>query len=303
MTRQITTEYLRLGHLFLGKTDDDYQVSPSSPGAVGSAAPAAASASASAAAAAGLSHPGEGASSETSGHFGGSSSSDGRPPRQQPPPKRGAHSNGAAKAERGEKGAGPGAGKPHRGRRVTRREEEDEEGVEMRATTKSGAARSQEDEDEDQDKEGANGPSFESASDGPGRVERGGDREPPRPLHGVGERGRGRGPYRGGVDGVEDRWIGFAGSPRGERPTLQGARQSGSGDIGRKELVGNGVELEYYAGGTGSDSRNQDGGKEAAVDVVVAAAAAAPQGETWAAEESEAFLEEDLEEMLSGTSR
>eukprot|EP00752_Nemacystus_decipiens_P004023 g3684.t2 len=284
-TRQVTTEYLRLGELFLGKTDD-YQVPPSPPSAGGSAAPAAASA-------ADVGHPPEGASDETAERFGGSN--DGRPP-QQSPPKRGAHSNGAAKAERGEREAGgAGTSNPRRGRRVPRREEEDGEGVEMRATAKSGSARNEEKGGEEG--EGENERPFGNASGGAGTIELGKSRSPPpRPLHGAGRRSRARGPYRSGVDGAEDRWIGFAGSPRGERPTSQRARQWGSGDVGGEELVGNGVE--YYAAGGGSENRHQDSGKEAAVDFV-----AAPQGETWTEVESEAFLEEGLEEMLSGTSR
>lgn len=298
MTRQITTEYLRLGHLLLGKTNDEYQISPPSPSAAGSAAPAAASASASAAAA-GRTHPGDNA--EVSNRFDGIN--DGRPPHQ-PPPKRGAHRNGGTTAAGGEQGGGAGTDNPYRGRRLTRREDEDEEGVEMRETTKMGAARKQEGEKEERDA----GLSFGSASGVFGGVERGNARSPPLPsisprqrIYGAGGRSRAHRPYGSGVDGVEDRWIGFAGSPRGERPAVQGARQSGDGDNVGEELVGNGVGCYAAAAGGGSSenrNRHQDSGKEAAVDFV-----AAPQGEAWAAQESEAYLEEGLEEMLSGTSR
>lgn len=293
LTRQITTEYLRLGHLFLGKTDN-YLVPPSSPSATGSAAPAAA-------AAVGRSRSGDEASSEASKQYDGSNG--GRPP-QQPPPERGAHSNGAAKTEGGEKGGGRERGNPKRGRRVTGgREEEGEEGVEMSVTVKRGALRKQEEGEE----EGDVGPSVGSASDGPGRVgprvERGNSLSPPRPLmspgrrlRGTGERDRAGGPYRGGVDGWGDRCIGFAGSPRGEQPTLDGRGRSGIGDTVGEELLGNGVE--YYVAGGSSENRRRDSGKDAVVEFE-----AAPQGETWAAEESEAFLEEGLEEMLSGASR
>ena len=262
LTRQITTEYLRLGHMFLGKTDG-YQISPTSRGAAGSAAPAAASA--------------EGASSESGQHIDGSD--DGRPS-QQPPPDRGAHSNGVAKDERGRQArAGPGMRNSRRARRVTRCEEEDEEGVEMRATTKSGAVRKQEEGEDEGEEEGRNDPSFEGASGGPDRVERGNSRSPPRPLHRAGGRSLARGPYRSGVDGVADRWIGFAGSPRGDRSTLQGPRQSGS-DVEGQEVVGNGVE--YFAASGSSAKSPQDDGEEPAVGSV-----AAPQGETWAVVESE----------------
>lgn len=163
----------------------------------------------------------------------------------------------------------------------------------MRATTKTAAVRKQEGE-----QEGDTGPPFRN------RVETGRSLSPPRPptsprqgVHGAGERRRARGPYRSSVDGGEDRWIGFAGSPRGERPTQGGGRQSDHGDssVG-EELVRNGVE--YYAAGGSPENRRQDNGREATEEFV-----AAPQGEAWAAEESEAFLEEGLEEMLSGTSR
>eukprot|EP00903_Cladosiphon_okamuranus_P006594 g6441.t2 len=293
LTRQITTEYLRLGHLLLGKTDDEYQISPPYPRSAGSAAPAAVGG--------GLAHPGDEA--EATKHFDGTNET--RPP-QQPSPNRGAHSNGGTKVVGGEQREGPGRGNPYRGRRLPTREEE-EGGLEMRETTKMGAARKKGGEGEG---EGDTGPSLESASGvTPGGVEKRNARSPPLPsispprqrTHGAGGRSRARVRYRTGVDDVEDRWIGFAGSPRGERSAFQGPRQLGDGDRVGEELVGSGVE--YYAaeaggGSSGNRNRHQDSGKEAGVDFV-----AAPQGEAWAAQESEADLEEGLEEMLSGTSR
>lgn len=293
MTRQITTEYLRLGHIFLGKTED-YSVSPSSPRAASSGAGAAGAAASAAATSGSLSPPGKEVSSEASRHFGGRNGG-GRPP-QHPPPARGAQINGATKTEGGEKGRGAGMGNPRRGRRVARREE-GEEGVEMRATTKTRAVIAQ----EEGEKGGGVGPSSRSAGGGPGRVgspvERGNSLSPPRPMLSPPQRNRASGPYRGGVDGGGDRWIGFAGSPRGERQTPERGRQSGGGgNVEGEELLGNSVASHTAA--SGSPRKRQHHGDDAAVEF-----AAAPHGETWAGEESEAFLEEGLEEMLSGTSR
>ncbi|CAM9514459.1 unnamed protein product, partial [Ectocarpus sp. 8 AP-2014] len=242
LTRKITTEYLRVGQLLLGKAEDDYlELSPSS-------APAKDATAACSGAAASGGGPGDADSS-------GGGGSNGLPRRQRSPKRGGAFRNGAQRDR--DDGGGAGGSRrrqgPARGRRGGGAAEE-EAGLEMRDT--SGQPKGGRWEDEEEEEEGEDG-TFVGSAGGAGRHRAGAENIPPSsPSSSTSSLPQGIMAHERGVrvwsgagrvygSGGGERWIGFAGSPRNRRPPVPTAWDDDRGTTttaaagGEDELLGN----------------------------------------------------------------
>ncbi|CAN0262466.1 unnamed protein product [Ectocarpus sp. 6 AP-2014] len=230
LTRKITTEYLRVGQLLLGKAEDNFlELSPSS-------APAKDATAACSGAAASGAGPGDADSS-------GGGGSNGLPRRQRSPKRGGTFRNGLPQRDRDEGGGAGGSRRrqgPARGGRGGGAVEE-ETGLEMRDTSGQPKGGRWEDEEEGEDEEGEDG-TFVGSAGGAGRHRAGAENIPPSSLssstsslpQGITAHERGArvwsGAGRAHGSGGGERWIGFAGSPRNSRPPVPTAWDDDRGD-------------------------------------------------------------------------
>lgn len=245
LTRKITTEYLRVGQLLLGKAEDDFlELSPSS-------APAKDATAACSGAAASGGGPGDADSS-------GGGGSNGLPRRQRSPKRGGAFRNGAPRDR--DDGGGAGGSRrrqgPARGGRGGGAADE-EKGLEMRDT--SGQPKGGRWEDEEEEEEGEDG-TFVGSASGAGRHRAGAENIPPSsPSSSTSSLPQGITAHERGVrvwsgagraygSGGGERWIGFAGSPRNRRPPVP----TGWDDNGGATTAAAGGEDERLGNSNGS---------------------------------------------------
>ncbi|CAM9282647.1 unnamed protein product [Ectocarpus sp. 4 AP-2014] len=244
LTRKITTQYLRVGQLLLGKAEDDFlELSPSS-------APAKDATAACCGAAASGGGPGDADSS-------GGGGSNGLPRRQRSPKRGGAFRNGAPRDR--DDGGGAGGSRRRQGpaRGGGRGAAEEEKGLEMRDTSgQPKGGRWGEEEEEEEEEEGEDG-AFVGSASGAGRHRAGAENIPPSSPssstssvpQGIMAHERGvrvwSGAGRAYGSGGGERWIGFAGSPRNRRPPVRTAWDDERGTTtaaagGEDERLGNG---------------------------------------------------------------